>query len=74
VENCARSRDRTGMEVNPLVFETSASTNSAIRAIVEGAKVIVFFIFQTLHVIFNGFYFDNNLFSSKFTAILQLKP
>ena len=28
----ARNRDRTGMEVNPLVFETSASTNSAIRA------------------------------------------
>jgi len=25
-------------------------------------------------VIFNGFYFDNNLFPSKFTAILQLKP
>ncbi len=25
----AQDRDRTGMEVNPLVFETSASTNSA---------------------------------------------
>lgn len=30
----ARSRDRTGTGVTPLVFETNASTNSAIRAIV----------------------------------------
>ena len=29
---CARSRDRTGTALLPLVFETSASTNSAIRA------------------------------------------
>ncbi len=28
-----RSRDRTGMGITPLVFETSASTNSAIRAL-----------------------------------------
>ena len=30
--SCTRSRDRTGTGFTPLVFETSASTNSAIRA------------------------------------------
>ena len=36
-----QTRGRTGMEVNPLVFETSASTDSAIWAIISdcGAKV-----------------------------------
>ena len=32
VLKCTRSRDRTGTALLPLVFETSASTNSAIRA------------------------------------------
>ncbi len=32
LRSCTQSRDRTGMEVNPLVFETSASTDSAIWA------------------------------------------
>ncbi len=35
---CTQSRGRTGMEVNPLVFETSASTDSAIWAF-DAAKV-----------------------------------
>ena len=30
---CALSRDRTGTGLTPLVFETNASTNSAIRAL-----------------------------------------
>ena len=34
-----RSRDRTGTVLLPLVFETSASTNSAIRAGVGSAKI-----------------------------------
>ena len=42
---CTQTRGRTGMEVNPLVFETSASTDSAIWATFSvncGAKVALF--------------------------------
>ena len=35
--SCTQTRGRTGMEVNPLVFETSASTDSAIWALVSNA-------------------------------------
>jgi hypothetical protein len=35
---CTRSRDRTGTSVTSLVFETSASTNSAIRAYSTGVQ------------------------------------
>ena len=44
-----QTRGRTGMEVNPLVFETSASTDSAIWATLRGlflncdAKVVLIF-------------------------------
>ena len=38
---CTRSRDRTGTGFTPLVFETSASTNSAIRAsVIEENEVL----------------------------------
>ncbi len=40
---CTRSRDRTGTSVTSLVFETSASTYSAIRAnLNQTAKLILF--------------------------------
>ena len=40
---CTQTRGRTGMEVNPLVFETSASTDSAIWASFSdcAAKVVL---------------------------------
>ncbi len=43
---CTQTRGRTGMEVNPLVFETSASTDSAIWASLFlkcGAKIQLYF-------------------------------
>ena len=49
---CTQTRGRTGMEVNPLVFETSASTDSAIWANCRtfvlncGAKIVVFLDIQ----------------------------
>ena len=43
----ARSRDRTGTALRPLVFETSASTYSAIRALSQmGNKCSVFFLLR----------------------------
>ena len=49
---CTQSRGRTGTGVNLLVFETSASTDSAIWAcstiVVCGAKVRIIFWFPTL--------------------------
>ena len=45
---CTQSRGRTGTGVTPLVFETSASTDSAIWATgsvlvnIAGAKVVLF--------------------------------
>ena len=52
--SCALSRDRTGTGLTPLVFETNASTNSAIRAMCAacnaGAKLHNFFYFANLFV------------------------
>ena len=43
--SCTQTRGRTGMDVTPLVFETSASTDSAIWAsfLIASAKVHIFF-------------------------------
>ena len=42
---CTQTLGRTGMDVTPLVFETSASTDSAIWAsfLIASAKVHIFF-------------------------------
>ena len=41
---CTQSRDRTGTNLRPLVFETNASTDSAIWAFVEDAANIGAFL------------------------------
>ena len=45
---CTQGRDRTGTSVTPLVFETSASTNSATWAWcqISGTKILFFLYVQ----------------------------
>ena len=66
-----QSRDRTGMEVNPLVFETSASTNSAIWAF-SGYKITSFFLPDKFFTLFLK-YFRILMFRFYFSSILSGK-
>ena len=66
-----QSRDRTGMEVNPLVFETSASTNSAIWAF-SGYKSTSFFLTDKFFILFLK-YFRIIMFRVYFSSILSGK-
>ena len=68
---CTQSRDRTGMEVNPLVFETSASTNSAIWAF-SGYKSTSFFLTDKFFILFLK-YFRIIMFRVYFSSILSGK-
>jgi ribose-phosphate pyrophosphokinase len=54
---CTRSRDRTGTSVTSLVFETSASTNSAIRAYRSGVTKVL--LFDELKKLWFVFFFRN---------------
>ena len=66
-----QSRDRTGMEVNPLVFETRASTNSAIWAF-SGYKITSFFLPDKFFTLFLK-YFRILMFRLYFSSILSGK-
>ena len=57
--SCTQSRDRTGMDVTPLVFETSASTNSAIWAF--ALALFAFAIAKVIQVFILCKFFDNFL-------------
>jgi hypothetical protein len=70
LEACTRSRDRTDTALLQLVFETSASTSSAIRALltiittphvviggcpeIQAANVLILFLFTKKNLILNS--------------------
>ena len=59
------------MEVNPLVFETSASTDSAIWAF-GGAKIQRFFDLSSIFALFFSFYTYKKAFFCRFLTVFFL--